>query len=264
MNNKPLRMVPLPALPSRPDLWRGSDLALAGAPGWSTGHAELDAQLPGGGWPAAGLVELLQPQPTQHAWRLLLPALALRLRPRALTQAAGPADQGPVLLVGSPEPGMLPFGPALAAQGLPLQRLLWVQAPESHARLWACEQALRCADVAIVLAWLGQVRAESLRRLHLCAVEHGKPLFIFRSAAARQQASAAPLRLLLEGDAEALRVWVLKRRGPPLAQPLQLPAQGRGLTALLSAGRQGRAAVLPQGLPPSGDHVHALDRAVAA
>ena len=51
---------------------------------------------------------------------------------------------GPVLLVGAPH---APFGPGLAAQGLAFERLLRVDAGPPAQRLWACEQALRCADV---------------------------------------------------------------------------------------------------------------------
>ncbi|APW47500.1 hypothetical protein [Rhodoferax antarcticus] len=46
-----------------------------------SGHAALDAQLPGGGWPVGASCEILQPQAGQGEWRLLLPAL------RSLTQA---------------------------------------------------------------------------------------------------------------------------------------------------------------------------------
>ena len=44
------------------------------------------------------------------------------------------------MLVGAP---FEPFGPSLAAQGLPGERLLCVRAEKPTARLWAAEQALR-------------------------------------------------------------------------------------------------------------------------
>ena len=52
-----------------------------------------------------------------------------------------------------------PFGPALIARGLPAGRLLWARTDALGARLWAVEQALRCASVAAVLAWLPAARA---------------------------------------------------------------------------------------------------------
>lgn len=250
---------PLSALPSAAVLtqvWRVDELA-AGEAVLPTGHAALNAWLPGGGWPLDGLVEVLQARPGQHVWQLLLPALA----------QAG--QGGPVVLVGAP---WVPFGPALAAQGLPPERLLCVQADAPAARLWAAEQALRCAEVAAVLAWLPQARADQLRRLHLAAQSHPgsqqgmqqgsrqRLLFVFRTPVARHESSPARLRLLLEG-ADELRVRILKRRGPPVDAPVVLDAHPPRLAALLASRR--RAAPLPPSRPIPRE-VHALDRAVTA
>ena len=120
------------------DVWHAHALSHAALPVLATGDVTLDAELPGGGWPIGALIEILQPPGVHSEWRLLLPALVR-------------SGQGPVVLVGAPQ---LPFAPALAAQGLALQRLLWVRAVVPSARLWACEQALRCAEVNAVLAWL--------------------------------------------------------------------------------------------------------------
>lgn len=234
-------------VPERPDVWRGDALGLGGPAPLPSGHAALDAELPGGGWPAAGMVELLQARPACHDWRLLLPALT------ALTGR----QHGRVVLVGAPD-GLQPFGPALAAQGLLASKLLWVQAGEAKSCLWAAEQALRCADVPAVLAWLPRARPELLRRLHLVALDHGRPLFVFRPEAAQQESSAAPLRLLLSGG-DALEVLVFKRRGPPMTQPLQLQAHGPQLTALLALRRK-----TTRPLPAEPAPVHVLDRAVTA
>ena len=231
-------------LPERPDVWRGDALGQGGPAPLPSGHAALDAELPGGGWPAAGLVELLQARAACHDWRLLLPALT----------ALASRQRGPVVLVGAPD-GLQPFAPALAAQGLPASRLLWVRTGEAKSSLWAAEQALRCAEVPAVLTWLPRARPELLRRLHLVALDHGRPLFAFRPAAAQQESSAAPLRLLLDGG-DALQVLVFKRRGPPMAQPLLLPAHGAQLAALLALRRP---TARPEPAP-----VHVLDRTVAA
>jgi len=244
---------------ARPDVWRGTELASTSVAPLPTGHAALDAQLPGGGWPGAGLVELLHTQAVCHEWRLLLPALAALARERS----------GPVVLVGSPQ-GLMPFAPSLGAQGLSPDRLLWVQSPADAARLWATAQSLRCADVIAVLAWLPKVRPDALRRLHLVAIENAKPVFLLRAATASDQSSAAPLRLLLEGG-EAMRVHVLKRRGPPLEQPVVLPAEGPRLAALLATKRGTAARMLAQQRDErlrQGRHVpgasDAMDRTVAA
>src|SRR5215203_3007980 len=78
-------------------IWRGSDLGASTAPTIPSGHDELDALLPGGGWPTRSLVELLQPQPALIEWRLLAPAL------RA-TSAAGRE----IVVVGPPKAPHLP------------------------------------------------------------------------------------------------------------------------------------------------------------
>jgi protein ImuA len=222
--------IPLPTRLARelPSLWRADELARPVGAVVPSGHAALDAQLPAGGWPVGSLVEVLQAQThqgSQHVnshceWRLLLPALV--------------QGRGPVLLVGAPHS---PFGPGLAAQGLDPQRLLWVVAQAPAQRLWATEQALRCADVCAVLAWLPQVRAEQLRRLHIAASNHAKLLFVMRPQAARQESSPAVLRVLVRGQ-DALELHILKRRGPPLAQPLSLPARTARLAALLAVTRR--------------------------
>jgi protein ImuA len=210
------------------DVWRANELGSASDITVASGHALLDAQLPGGGWPVGALCEILQPHSGQHEWRLILPALVR-------------ADLGPVtMLVGAPH---VPFGPGLADQGLEVGRLVCVTADAALERLWAAEQALRCADVAAVLAWLPQVRAAQLRRLHMAASQHRKLLFVMRPAQAQNESSPAVLRLLLaptlpgvDAPAGALHLHILKRRGPPLAEPLVLPERQARLGVLLALG----------------------------
>jgi len=221
-------------------VWRGRELAQAQEKTLATGHAALDAQLPGKGWPLGSLVEVLQDEAQQHVWQLLGPAVA-----------ASVAGGDPAVLV---HPPYQPFGPCLRAQGIAPERLLCVQAEPSPARLWAAEQALRCADVSAVLAWIPRARPEELRRLHLCAQAGQKLLVLFRPLQARQQSSPARLRLLVQGR-ETLEVLLLKRRGPPLLEPLVLRAQAPLLSSLLSA-RQNRRTLQPS--LATGSHV--LDR----
>ena len=237
-------------------VWRADALARPAGAVVSTGYAPLDAQLPGGGWPVGALVEVLQAQSGQNEWRLLLPALAR-------------APAGPVVLVGAPH---MPFGPGLSAQGLATGRLLWVTVAQPAPRMWACEQALRCSDVAAVLAWLPQARADQLRRLQMAASEHAKLLFVMRPAQAQAESSPAVLRVLaaVQADNDALHIEILKRRGPPALQALVMPARHGRMAALLArgGGRAGRepapevSAELPAGLsmqePP-----HVLDRVTA-
>jgi protein ImuA len=89
-----------------------------------------------------------------------------------------------------------------------------------------------------VLAWLpARLPADALRRLQLAAQAHDGPAFLLRDAQERARPSAAPLRLLLSSAGpDLLRVALLKRRGPPLAEPLVL-----SLAAVLSAPALARA-----------------------
>ena len=218
----------------RHNLWRGDELGGADAQVLATGHAALDAELPGGGWPVGAMTEVMQDAPEAHVWQLLLPALAQAVEARG----------GPVVLIGAP---CEPFGPSLAAGGLPVEALLWVRNETAQARLWACEQALRCAAVSAVLAWLPQARVGELRRLQLAAAQHEGLLFVLRPASVAQSASPARLRLqVVSAEAGQMDVHLLKRRGPPLAEPVTLPARNARMTALLAASQLRRKARLQQ------------------
>jgi len=236
----------IPAELSVPHVWRVTDLAREESV-LPSGHAMLDAQLPGGGWPWGGMVEVLQHRPEAHVWQLLLPAIASLVKQR----------EGPLVLVGAPH---IPFGPALSAQGLPAERLLCIRTRASAARLWAAEQALGCADVLAVLAWLPQAQARDLRRLHLAARQRRRFLVVIRDRQAVHQASPAPLRVLLEGVDE-LRVRIVKRKGPGLDAPVVLPAWPERLQALLQSRRRSS---LAQPAPTVEKGSHVLDRLVAS
>ncbi|HYW57236.1 MAG TPA: translesion DNA synthesis-associated protein ImuA [Polaromonas sp.] len=237
-------------------VWHAHAMDVALGRTTDTGYITLNAVLPGGGWPVGALIELLQTSPGSE-WNLLTPALA-----RQDADKSGGA-QGPVVLVDAP---YQPFGPALAAQLLDPNRLLCVQAGVAAAQLWATEQALRCTDVAAVLAWLPRVQMPQLRRLHIAAQEHGKLLFVFRPVVARAESSPAPLRVVLQrlpGLSPRLQLDVFKRRGPPLQQPLELTIGPARLNALLAASRARSLRRRPAALPLLGDNSHALDRLVA-
>ena len=237
------------------DVWHADVLASAPARVLATGDALLNAQLPGGGWPVGALIEILQAPGVHSEWRLLLPALVH-------------SGQGPVVLIGAPH---VPFVPALAAQGLPTQRLLWVTTPLPPTRLWATEQALRCAEVDAVLAWLPLARGDQLRRLQMAAAEHAKLLFVMRPAQALHDASPAVLRLWIgpqglgtapdststSSPQDRLEVQLLKRRGPPLAHLLHLQARPARLSILLASSLVPTSAQL-------GGNPRALDRAATA
>lgn len=243
MNSMLLHRVDLEKLPN---VWRVPELARSQEKVMGTGHASLDAQLPGGGWPIGAFVEILQDMAGRHAWQLLLGALA----------AATQQEAGPIVLVNPPH---LPFGPSLHAQGLSPSRLLKVQAAKPQAGMWAAEQALRCCDVVAVIAWLPRAKAAELRRLHLAAAQHDKLLFVFRETAMRNESSPARVRIEIE-ESEQLTVRILKRRGPPLEAGLQLPPHPQRLARLLDSRKRRGLALSPFATK---ERSHVLDRTVA-
>jgi len=215
-------------------IWRASEVGGVSLQTVATGYARLDQVLPGNGWPQGAMTEVLQPQAGEHEWGLVAPALAAM-------QGASNGVKGQILvLIGAPH---LPFGPALGAQRLDMLRMLCVRGAAGNAPslLWATREALQCADVAGVLAWLPDARSAHLRRLQIAAHAHNKLLFVFRPLRAQQESSPAPLRLLLEGAVHEdgnLLIHLLKRRGPPLAAPIVLNTRPARLYALLAASRE--------------------------
>lgn len=215
-----LRVVP--SLSSPDDVagvWRADQLHQAPRSVLTSGHAELDAELPGGGWPVGQLTEVLQVQGGLHEWRLLLPALKAAVA------------RGPLVLIGAPH---LPHLPALVAAGIPAAQLLRIDAHTPAERLWASEQVLRCRDLGALMAWLPQARPEQLRRLQLASTATQALVFAFRPEAARHESSPAPLRLTLRTapDEQGLSVELLKRRGPVSERPLTLLASLPVMAAL--------------------------------
>ena len=218
-------------------VWRASELSGESLHTLDTGYPALNRELPGGGWPQGAMVEVLQPQAGQHEWGLLAPVLA------SLQAGGSPARGAKVwlALVGAPSS---PFGPALRARHISMQRLLCI-APQPEpgiapALLWATREALQCADVAAVLAWLPEARSAHLRRLQIAAQTHNKLLFVFRPLQAQQDSSPAPLRLRLKGAAQTeaghnLQIDVFKRRGPLLASPVLIDTRPARLAGLLAA-----------------------------
>jgi protein ImuA len=204
----------------RQQVWRADACASTSSSTWSTGFEALDAALTGGGWPQSALIEVLRTSSASGDWSLILPGLRARLQ--------GNSDCA--VLVNPPhEPGLL----SLAQAGVPVQRLLRINTTEPPSRqasmhqlaCWATEQALHCADVGVVLAWLPQVHDQSLRRLQVAAAQSNALVFVFTLPHRLQTSSPAPIRLELSlwsdgGPAKAM-VRLFKQRG--LGHEAQVP-----------------------------------------
>lgn len=190
-------------------VWQASRIGHAAVQAVPSGFPALDAELPGAGWPAGMLTELISRESGIGELRLLVPLL------RRLTR-----EHRFVVVLGPPQ---MPYAPALAEHGIDLDYLLIVQAPHAADRLWAVEQTLKSSGFGALLAWLPQprTRPEHLRRMQLAAHGTHGPVFLFRALEAQFDASPAPLRLLLLPRAEQrLSVQILKRRGPLIADPI--------------------------------------------
>jgi hypothetical protein len=188
----------LDALLSARTVWRAGRSSASAPVGEPSGHDELDALLPTGGWPRGALTELLLPADGVGELALLLPTLA------RLT-----GDGGLVALVAPP---YLPYAPAWQAAGVDLRRLEIVRA-DARGALWAFEQCLRSAACAAVLGWPPQADAQALRRLQ-AAADSGECLgFVFRDC--RHAGNPSPAALRLEQAEGAWHVRKCRGSHPP-------------------------------------------------
>jgi len=159
-----------------------------------TGHAQLDAALPGGGLPVGALTEVLHEFDGTHELSLLLPLIT------RMTKGGRR-----IVFV---HPPYIPYAPAFAAAGVDPWALHTI-ANCGDEGLWAAEQCLRSATCALVACWPKQANDRQLRRLQLAA-EGGRAMAVaFRPARAAMTASPAAVRLHADADG----IQVLKCRG---------------------------------------------------
>lgn len=195
----------LERLLEHPAIWRGRSTARITTLG--TGWTRLDEALPGGGWPAAGLTEILTARSGLGELRLFIPLL-VRL-----------GQQTPARWVSWISPPFEPYAPALAAAGVPLERQLVVRTAEPA---WAIEQSLDSGGCSLVLGWLkASISTAALRRLQLATQRSQTPAMLFRPLAQAPQASPAELRITLEPCCGGARVQIIKSRGGD-RRPLEL------------------------------------------
>ena len=194
----------LDGLLMHPAIWRGRSLAPIDT--HATGCARLDEALPGRGWPATGLTEILTRRPGLGELRLLVPwlvALGRTQPPRWVSWISPPFE---------------PYAPALVAEGVPAERQLVIRTDRP---LWALEQTLDSGACCLALAWpdagaprgRSRVRPRDLRRLQLITQRHRAPAFLFRPLEAACEASPAELRISFEPLPAGARLQLLKSRG---------------------------------------------------
>jgi hypothetical protein len=175
-----------------PRIWQGPRHALPEVE--ATGHAALDAALPGGGLPVGVLTEVLHAYDGVDELTLLLPLIT------RLTK-----EGRRIVFV---HPPYIPYPPAFVAAGVD-PWLFHTIANCGDEGLWAAEQCLRSSTCALVACWPRQANDRQLRRLQLAA-EGGRAIGIaFRPARATMTTSPAAVRL----QADAQGIQVLKCRG---------------------------------------------------
>ena len=188
----------LSLLENNPQVWRGKDAGRYLKAGIPTGFAELDATLPGSGWPAKAIVEMITPQWGMGELQLLLPLM------RTMTQ-----QKRWILWISPP---YVPYAPALERAGIDMDYVVTVQASHSlKDALWSIEKALQSSGCALVFGWLDGFAHGAMRRLQLAA-ETGNSLgVLFRQH--NDEYSHAALRLRLQPSATGVHVEILKARG---------------------------------------------------
>ncbi|MGA1372429.1 MAG: translesion DNA synthesis-associated protein ImuA [Pseudomonadales bacterium] len=216
-----------------PALWRAGQL-LHTVSAHPSGYPLLDKHLPSGGWPKAGLTELLLDTVGIGELRLLAPLI------RHLTAT----EPRWVIWI---DPPFVPYAPALAGLGIMLERLLIVHTQTHEEALWALEQASRSGACSLALAWLDErrLKTQQTRRLQFAALQGGTLACLFRPAAAAAHQSMAELRLELAPTASgALQIDIRKRRGgwpvSGLCLEFERIATQEPLEQLLAEWRRGR------------------------
>ena len=193
-----------------PGVWRGGEFEHAIHATVATGHAALDRELPGGGWPMGTLSEVLHEGVGIGEVGFLAGALAR-------------ASEGDRLVAWINAPHV-PYAPALAQAGVPLDRCLVIRPQSAEDALWSAEQALKSGACGAALVWLQAVKNQYawLRRLQMAA-EAGRAMAVFfRPVADEALSTPAHLRVVVMRNADALRIRIPKRRGPPLTVPVTI------------------------------------------
>lgn len=202
-------------------IWRADQVGTAVSTVQSSGFADLDAELPGGGWPCHALTEVLQAQPSIAEWRLLGPAMRQVV-----------ANDRDVVVVG---PAQRPHLAGLQHVGIDQKHLVWIRADSPSERLWVTEQLVKANACGMLVAWLPQARQEQIRRLQVCAQACDGPVVLCRPAAAEHESSAAPLRVgMTYGVDWELHLRIVKRRGATHEGLIALPSVPGGLEEVMT------------------------------
>lgn len=198
-----------------PQIWRASDAVRGQACAeqtrqpLDTGFCQLNRELPEGGWPSQGLMELLCPRWGNGEIPLLSPAMAqLSQQERWLVWVSPPWQ---------------PYAPGLIHTGINIENILIINPRTERDALWAMEECLQSGQCSAVIGWPRKLLAQQLKRLHLAGQKGDSLCVVMRDESCSQQPSPAPLRIQLGPLHNALSLRILKRRGRWASDWLRLP-----------------------------------------
>lgn len=180
-----------------PSIWRGGDIAPMRAR--PTGFGALDRLLPGYGWPLSALIELLPTHEGIGELSLLMPVL------RQLC-----SEGRDIAFIRPPH---VPYPPALARAGLPLNRIVWIDTQSDEDACWAAVQTLNEGLTGAVLLWSHTQHEQILRRLQLAAREADSLTFVYRPREVLARSSPASIRMTLQAAEQGVQVQVHKAQG---------------------------------------------------
>ena len=189
----------------QPHIWRAKDLAHAQPVCLPSGYGQLDQTL-GGGWPAAGMVEISYVQQGIGELSLLLPLLGQQTK-----QAKHSATDMPLQVWVNPPQGLQ--AQALVQAGINLHNLLIVRCQNPQQALWAAEQSLQCPNCQHVVLWGRNMRSSEARRLQCAAKDNDSLLFWLREQSQPKDALPISARLSIQASQHGLQLQVIKLQG---------------------------------------------------
>ncbi|WP_446811809.1 translesion DNA synthesis-associated protein ImuA [Methylomonas sp. 2BW1-5-20] len=194
-------------LRSQTGIWRGLHSEQQNWRTIASGFTELDALLPGGGWPLGGVLEVLSPCLGIGELSLLLPAMAGMTQAKRWIAWIAPPQQV--------------YAPALAQAGIDLAYVLVVDCRQAEDIPWSLEKLLRSGRCGMTLAWPRRLSDHQIRRLQLAA-EAGSALTVLFPKQ-RSGSGYTALRLEVRPAETGLALHILKARGSLQRASLTLP-----------------------------------------
>ncbi len=165
----------------------------------ATGIPVLDELLPCGGWPKAGLVEIIVPDEYTDVVALLMPAFIRLSRQGRWIAMVNPSYQARAHL--------------FSEAGMDHASVLQVNPHPGRSALWTAESMLRSGDCSVVMAWPNCNTELMDKRLQKSAM-HGKALgILFRYEGLSMQPSGVDCRLKLEVEGATNAVYLVDSKG---------------------------------------------------